>query len=292
MKLHHLALIFLVMLIWGFNFVVVKFGLMLMPPFTFVALRFLVVAMMLLPFIKLPPRWGELAALSVTLGILHFSLMFTGMKRIDASTAAIAVQLQVPFAALLAAFFFKDRIGWRRMLGMAIAFAGVALIAGEPRFQGGYLPLILVVTAACVWAFANIQIKKLGDTIDVMALNGWIAVLAFPQLLIVALLAEGNPLETVPWDHWGVWGVLAYQSILVTLVGYGVWYRMMRNFAVNQVMPFTLSIPLFGVLSGILFLGEPLTWFMVIGGVATLAGVAICVIRRPALAQAATKGGL
>jgi O-acetylserine/cysteine efflux transporter len=110
--------------------------------------------------------------------------------------------------------------------------------------------------------------------------------------MVVALLAEGNPLETVPWDHWGVWGVLAFQSLLVTLVGYGVWYRMMRNFPVNQVMPFTLLIPLFGVLSGILFLDEPLTWFMLIGGAATLAGVAICVIRRPALVEASTKGGL
>jgi O-acetylserine/cysteine efflux transporter len=287
----HVALILLVMMIWGFNFVVVKWGLGLMPPFTFVALRFLVVALMLLPFIKLPPRWRELAALSVTLGILHFSLMFTGMKNVDASTAAIAVQLQVPFAALLAAYFFKDRIGWRRMLGMIIAFGGVALIAGEPRFEGGYLPLGLVIAAACVWSFANIQIKRMGDAIDVMALNGWIAVLAFPQLLIVAFLTEGNPLETVPWEHWGVWGVLAFQSLLVTLVGYGVWYRMMRNFPVNQVMPFTLLIPLFGVLSGMLFLDEPLTWLMLIGGLATLAGVAICVIRRPALVAASTKGG-
>jgi O-acetylserine/cysteine efflux transporter len=125
-----------------------------------------------------------------------------------------------------------------------------------------------------------------------MALNGWIAALAAPQLLIVALLTEGNPIETVPWNHWGVWAVLAFQSILVTLIGYGIWYRMMRRFPVNQVMPFTLLVPLFGVLSGIVFLEEPLTWLMVIGGVATLAGVAICVIRRPALAEPATKGGL
>jgi O-acetylserine/cysteine efflux transporter len=287
----HVALILLVMMIWGFNFVVVKFGLMLMPPFTFMALRFFIVSLMLLPFIKLPPRWRELAALSVTLGILHFSLMFTGLRHIDASTAAIAIQLQVPFAALLAAYFFKDRIGWRRSFGMAVAFGGVALIAGEPRFQGGYLPLILVIGAACVWAFANVQIKRIGNAMDVMTLNGWIAALAFPQLLLVALLIEGNPIEIVPWDHWGVWGVLAYQSLLVTVLGYSIWYRMMRIFPVNQVMPFTLSVPLFGVLAGILLLGEPLTWFMVIGGIATLAGVAICVIRRPALTQAATQSG-
>ena len=154
------------------------------------------------------------------------------------------------------------------------------------------LALGLVIAAACVWSFANIQIKKMGDVIDVMGLNGWIAALAAPQLLIVAFLTEGNPIETVPWDHWGVWAVLAFQSILVTLVGYGIWYRVMRRYPVNQVMPLTLSVPLFGVLSGVIFLGEPLTWPMVIGGVATLAGVSICVIRKPALVEPATKGGL
>lgn len=287
-----LAGILAVMLIWGFNFVVVKWGLALMPPFTFVALRFLAVALLLLPFIKRPPRWRGLLALSATLGLLHFSLMFTGLKHIDAATAAIAIQLQVPFAALLAAVFFKDKIGWRRTAGMAIAFAGVALIAGEPRFEGGLGPLGLVVAAACVWAFANIQIKRLGESVDVLGLNGWIAALAFPQLLIVAFLTEGNPLGTVPWRDGGLWAVIGFQAILVTLVGYGIWYRMMRRFPVNQVMPFTLLVPLFGVLSGILFLNEPLTWPMAVGGAATLLGVGICVIRRPAVVEPSTKGGL
>src|SRR3546814_3213789 len=67
--------------------------------------------------------------------------MFHGLKTVDAGTASIAIQLQVPFASLLAAIVFKDKLGWRRALGMAIVFIGVAVIAGEPRLAGQYLAL-------------------------------------------------------------------------------------------------------------------------------------------------------
>lgn len=279
-----------VMALWGLNFPVVKVGLSVMPPFTFVMIRFCAVALILAPFVKWPRRPWALLGLSVTLGAAHFSLMFTGMRSIDAATASIAVQLQVPFAAILAAIFFKDKLGWRRLSGMAIAFAGVALIAGEPRFQGGLGPLLLVLAAACVWAFANIQIKSLGEDTDIWSMNGWVAIMAAPQLLVVALLTEGNPLETVDWSDLAVWGVLGFQVFLVVIFGYGVWYSMMRRFAVNQVMPFTLLVPVFGVLSSVALLDERLTWPMVVGGIATLIGVGICVLRRPTVVADATKG--
>ena len=279
-----------VMVIWGLNFPVVKVGLSVMPPFTFVMIRFFAVALMLAPFVKWPRRPWALLGLSVTLGAAHFSLMFTGLRHIDAATASIAVQLQVPFAALLAALFFKDKLGWRRLTGMAIAFAGVGLIAGEPRFQGGLGPLLLVLGAACVWAFANIQIKSLGEDTDIWSLNGWVAIMAAPQLFVVALWSEGNPLVTVDWSDLAVWGVLAFQVFLVVIFGYGVWYSMMRRFSVNQVMPFTLLVPVFGVLSSVALLGEPLTLPMFIGGIATLIGVGICVLRRPKIVADATKG--
>ena len=127
-----IAILVFVTLIWGMNFAVVKFGLESFPPLLFIALRFALVAVALLPFVK-PPKgyWLPVLGVSVTLGFLHFALMFTALKYVDVSSAAIAIQLQVPFAAILAAFLFKDTLGWRRALGMAIAFAGVALIAGR-----------------------------------------------------------------------------------------------------------------------------------------------------------------
>ncbi|HEY7690600.1 MAG TPA: EamA family transporter, partial [Dongiaceae bacterium] len=150
MKLVDLLGLVAVALVWGVNFAVAKAGVTAMPPIAFVSLRFAAVAIVLLPFLRWPPpRWIDLLLLSVVLGVVHFSLMFSGLVGLDISTASIAIQLQVPFAALLAAYFFGDKLGWRRLTGMAIAFAGVVLIAGEPRLVGNLVPLLLVVAAAC-----------------------------------------------------------------------------------------------------------------------------------------------
>jgi O-acetylserine/cysteine efflux transporter len=86
-----------------------------------------------------------------------------------------------------------------------------------------------------------------------------------------------------------VWISVAYQAVLVTAFGYAVWYTMMRRFPLNQVMPFTLLVPVFGVASGVLVLDDPLTVPMLIGGAATIAGVGIIVIRRPRVIAPATK---
>jgi O-acetylserine/cysteine efflux transporter len=293
MSLGHIAALVAVTFIWGVNFAVVKAGLLQLPPIAFVALRFALVSVLLLPWLRWPPpRPRELVILSIVLGVVHFGLMFSGLRDLDVSTAAIAIQLQVPFAALLAAVFLDDKLGWRRLTGMAIAFAGVVLIAGEPRFNGNLLPLILVVGAACVWASANILIKRLGSAVDVFALNGWIAIMAAPQLMVLSLVTEHGQFAALAAANWILWGSLAFQAILVTVFGYGVWYHAMRRFDVNQVMPFTLLVPLFGVLSGVVFFHDRLTIPMIIGGLCTILGVAVVTIRRPRVIAPSTQAGL
>jgi O-acetylserine/cysteine efflux transporter len=293
MTLPMIGALLVVTVIWGFNFAVVKTGLNLMPAIAFVALRFALVGLLLLPWLKWPRRRViDLAALSVLLGVVHFSLMFTGMRGLDVSTASIAIQLQVPFAAILAAIFFNEKLRWRRLTGMAIAFAGVVLIAGEPRLAGNLLPLILVIAAACTWAGANIQIKHIGDDVDVLSLNGWVALLAAPQLALLSWAMEDGQLEAVAAADWRLWASLAFQALLVTIFGYAVWYRMMRRFSVNQVMPYTLLVPVFGVLSGVIFFDDRLTRLMLIGGLCTIIGVAIITIRRPRVIAPSTRAGL
>lgn len=294
MKPQHLALMLLVQFIWGVNFVAAKIGLAHFESLFFLALRFSLVALLLLPFVGLPKRkLKQLIPLSVTMGAMHFGLIFLGMRYLDAATSSIAVQLQVPFAAMLAAFFFGETLGWRRILGMVVAFAGVVLIAGEPRFSGGNLwPLLAVVGAALVWATGNVQVKALGDSFDAVELNGYIALLAAPQLLLLSFLIEGNQWPQVLEIAWQGWAALLFQSIVVAIFSYIIWYNLMRRYPVNMVMPFTLLLPMIGVISGHLILDEVVTWQMILGGIATVAGVAIVVIRRPAVVAPSTKTGI
>jgi O-acetylserine/cysteine efflux transporter len=277
----HMLLILGVMLLWGINFAVAKIGLQQLPPIFLVACRFLLVGVLLLPFAKRPHgQWGAVFAISVVLGLLHFSVMFNGLKTLDAATAAIAIQLQVPFAALLAALFFQDKLGWRRALGMTIAFLGVAVIAGEPRLNGQYLALSLVLTACFIWSIANVMIKRLKD-VDGVTLNAWLAVFATPMLFAASAVMEEGQIEALRQaDFWAYFAVV-YQAVAVVVIGYGCWYWLMRRYQMNQIMSATLLVPLFGVLSGVIFLGESLTVNLIAGGIMTIAGVGIIILRRP-----------
>ena len=269
-----------VMVIWGVNFPMGKLGVTELPPILFMALRFVLVAALLCPFFPLPrEKLGGVLRLAFVLGSLHFTTMFTGLSLMDAATASLLVQSQVPFAALLAAVFFRDRPGWRRFLGMLVAFAGVLVIVGEPRFGNDLLPPALILAASFFWALANVLIKRLGP-IDGFALSGWLALFAAPQLLVLSLLIESGQGAALRSARWGGWGGVIYGAIAVTVVSYWMWYPLVRRYAVNQTMPFTLLVPIFGVASSAAILGDQLSWQTALGGAATIAGVAIIVLPR------------
>ena len=290
----HIAMMVLVQVLWGANFAVAKFGLDSFSPIFFVALRFSLVAVLLVFVVGLPKpaMLKRLLPLSITMGVMHFTLMFLGMAELDAATSSIAIQLQTPFAAIMAAFFLGETMGWRRIVGMVTAFAGVMLIAGEPRFSDDPWPLLAVVGAAFAWALGNIQVKALGDEIDAVTLNGWIAILAAPQLLLASWLIEGPQWQNVPDATWISWAALLFQAVVIAIFTYWIWYNMMRRYPVNLVIPFTLLLPMIGVAAGALLRDETVTWQMIVGGLATVAGVGIIVLRRPAVAAPATKTGI
>ncbi|QJE72273.1 EamA family transporter [Aerophototrophica crusticola] len=273
-----------VMAIWGFNFVVAKVAMTELPPLFLMALRFSLAAAVLLPLARLPRgnQWRALFLYSVVMGGIHFPLIFSGVRMVDASTASIAIQLQVPFASILAAIFFKDQLGWRRALGMAISFAGVAVIAGIPDGRTSTPHLLMVIGAALAFAFSNIQLKWLGD-VDWKTLNAYMALFAVPQLALQSFLLEQGQIEALRDLSWMGALCLLYLALMATILAYAFWYPLVKRFDVNQTIPFLLLVPIFGVGGGILALGEPLTWKLLVGGLLTIGGVGVIILRRPRL---------
>lgn len=275
------ALALTVQALWGFNFVAAKIGLAAMPPMFLMVLRFALVAALVAPWVRVPRgQMREIFFLSVLLGGIHFPLVFTGMAGVDAATASIAVQLQVPFSSLLAALIYGERLGRRGAAGMALAFLGVILIAEEPRMAENLVSLGLLVVGSLVFAAVNIQIKRIGS-IDGFTLSAWVSLMAVPQLIVLSLLLEHGQVATLATAPWSAWGALAYMALGATIGSYALWYPLMHRYDINQTMPFLLTVPVFGVLSGALMLGDPITPALLVGGALTMAGVAVIVIRRP-----------
>ncbi|RVU33829.1 DMT family transporter [Hwanghaeella grinnelliae] len=271
------------MMVWGGNFAVMKTAIEYVPPFSLLALRYAVVALVLVPFIKVPrAHLKQIFIYAFLMGGLHFGFIMTGLRYVDAATVALLTQVGVPFSTILAAIIFKDYPGWRRWLGIALAFVGAAVIAGEPRFEGDILWVGMVVFAALVWAVGNTQVKAMSG-VDGLALNGWMALFATPMLAVWSLLFEEGQVDAYVSAGWIGGAALFYQSAMVTLFGYGCWFWLMKKYPISLLMPFTLLGPTFGVAAGVLFLAEPVTVNMIIGGLMTLGGVGIIVLRRPSL---------
>ena len=276
-----------VVVLWALNFIFGKVGLSELPPFLMLALRFALVALLLLPFLGRadPRRWPLVLAIAVVLGGCHFGLMFFGLAHVDAGPAAIAIQLTVPFSALLGCMFFGERVGRAKVLGMAVAFAGVYLLAGEPTGMTSPWHLLAVAGAAFAWAVANVLIKRLGP-INVFTLNAWVALLAVPQLLAASFVLEHGQAEALAAAGWRAWGAVAYMAVASSIVAYGLWYFLIERYPMNRVVPMTLLAPVLAVVFAVLLLGESVSATMIAGGILTLSGVAIIELVRPAAAEA------
>jgi O-acetylserine/cysteine efflux transporter len=269
-----------VVVLWGLNVVAVKAAVATLPPFLLTGIRFVLVALVLVPFVR--PRRDQLpaiAGLAAVLGVGHFGLLFFAIRGMDAASAAIAIQLCTPFSALLAWLVYGEPLGWARAAGMAVAFAGVAVLAGEPHLAG-LTPLLLITASAFAWAVSNVLIKRIGP-ISPLALNGGVALFAAPMLLAVSLAFEDGHAAGMAATGGAGWSGLAYTTVGSTLIAYTLWYRLIGRYSMNRVVPFTLLAPCVGLAAGILVLGEPLTWQKLVGGALTVLGVAVIQLLSP-----------
>ena len=269
-----------VAIIWGMGFVIAKAGLVHFSPILLMALRFSLTAACLIFFFRPPAGlFKQIFWISLVSAALQYSLTFNGVRGIDASTAALLVQLEVPFGLIMAWLVFGDRISKRQALGILIAFSGAALIIGEPKLSGDLIYAFLVIAGAFTWAVGQIMIKKLGNIGGFRLLSG-VALFAAPQLFLASWLFENHQLEQVQTASVAAWAAVVYLGLVMTALGYGLWYRLLGHYSVNQVMPYLLLLPVTSVFAGILFLDESLTTKIALGGSLAIVGVAMITLQR------------
>ena len=269
-----------VAVIWGMGFVIAKAGMAHFSPILLMALRFSLTAACLLCFFRPPPGiLKQLFWISLISAALQYSLTFNGVRGIDASTAALLVQLEVPFGLIMAWLVFGDRISSRQAFGIMISFAGAVLIIGEPRLAGDLIYAFMVIGGAFTWAIGQIMIKKLGNIGGFRLLSG-VALFAAPQLFVASWLFEQNQIEQITSASLPAWAAVIYLGLVMTALGYGMWYHLLGRYTINQVMPFLLLLPVTSVVGGIFLLDEILTLKVAAGGLLAILGVAIITIQK------------
>jgi O-acetylserine/cysteine efflux transporter len=269
----HLLLIVAVMAVWGFNFVPIHWGLGSFSPLLFAALRFTLVAIPAV-FVIRPPKvhWGYVASVGLFLSALQFSLLFASMDQgLPAGLASVVVQLQPLFTILLAAAFLGERPTRGQLLGAGVALAGMAVIAAGRAETVPLVAVLLAILASASWGAGNVLVRK-AQAPDPIALLVWSSLAAIPLPLGLSLLLEGAP--EVHLSGTGVAGLL-YVVLLASGFGYGAWTWLLKQHEAAKVAPFSLLVPVTGIGSAWLVLGEVPNVTEAIGAVIVLAGLAV-----------------
>jgi len=290
MSLRHFALLFGICLIWGVNFVVAKWslsgtpvivpGFEGAPPLFFAFLRFILLYAMLAPFLRpIPKKMGPVIGAALTMGAVQFALLFIGLRYATPSAIAIVVQLSVPFTTILSILFLSERVRWVRGAGMAIAFAGAGLVVLKPAEFTFTAGLFAGMGAALAAAAGAIFVKR--TEVPALSLQAWIGLISWPPLLLASLVLEHDQLSRTLEGGWPFFWTLIFTVVLVNVFGHGSFYYLLRRYDASLIAPMTLMAPLIGVICGVVLLGDPVTWQLVLGGLLALAGVGV-VAARPA----------
>ena len=278
MNSKQILLALIVPITWGLGFTLAKIGMEQFSALLIMSIRFGIAGLVLVWFTK--PPWGHMREIFVVALIgstIQYGLTYNGLKGIDASTAAILVQLEGPILALMGTVLLKEKLGLTRALGMGFAFLGVFIIAGEPRLDGHIDSVILLVAGSTVWAVAQIMISRLKGLSGITIL-AWVAIMATPQMLIASLILEDGQWQAITSASLVDWSIIFYLAFIMTVVGYSVWYHLLSSVDVSKVSPFLMLLPITSIIAGMVLLDEKLTLSMIIGGLMIMTGVASTLI--------------
>jgi O-acetylserine/cysteine efflux transporter len=278
-----------VAMLWGFNFVPIRWALDAVPPFALAATRFTFAALPMVFFVRRPQAPVRLlVAYGLLIGVGQFGLLFLAISLgMSAGLASLLAQLQVFFTIALAALIAGDRATREQLIGAFVAGLGIALLVYE-RVVGGasssLLTLLLVVVSAAFWGVANVIARHLGRThhVDGFNLVVWSSLASPLPLALMSYVLEGGTAPLSDLLHAGLlaWASIAFIVIGATLWGFATWNRLLRRYTAAAVTPFALLVPIAGLGSAALILGEQLTLIEIAAGLIILLGLAIALVPR------------
>jgi O-acetylserine/cysteine efflux transporter len=279
-----LLLTLAVVTLWGYTFVPIKVALNEVPPFALAALRFFLAAVPAIFIVRAPKMpWRNVIAYGLAIGVFQFGLLFLGMKLgMPAGLSSLVIQIQVFFTIGLAVVYAGDRLQRHNVIGAAIAATGIVVLAAyklASGLTGTFVGFALVICAAVAWAVGNIVAKHAAATYraDMYALTIWSSLVPPLPLALLSLLFEGgvavpHAIASMSVLAWVCVFVLAYGA---TLFGFGSWNGLLHRYPTALISPFALLIPVSGLASGALFLGESLAPIQAAGVVLVFIGLVV-----------------
>lgn len=287
MPIRHVLLAVGVAVVWGVNFLAIHASLEQFPPLFLVFLRFAVMAvptLLLVPRPQVPARW--LIGYGLGFGTLQFIGLYLGMAAgFPTGLASLVLQSSAPFTVLLGALLLGERIGARSAAGVGIAVGGLVLVGATRGSIGSVWPFLLVVLGGLGWALGNLAARK-ASAPNPLHLTLWMSVVPPLPMLALSLAFEWSSADRVVAGH------LAQSGCRGRLAGtrlhgvdrdgarLGVWVWLMSRHPAGRVAPFSMLVPVTGLTTAWLLLGEIPQPVELLGGVLVIGGVLWASLRR------------
>jgi O-acetylserine/cysteine efflux transporter len=279
----HALLALITVFMWGFNFVVIKAGVMNMPPLFLTALRYLFAALPLVFFLRRPNvPWGHMVLYGMVMGCAQFGLLYPAIKMgLPAGLASLVMQSQAFFTMVLAVGFLGEKPLRSHIAGAAVAFTGLGVIGLERLDATALVPLLMCVGAAFSWAIGNIVNRKVGK-VNAVSFIAWTSLVPVLPLIGLSLLIEGPQAIVDGLQSATSMTVLVviYMAYGATIVGAGIWSYLLSRYPAGTVAPFSLLVPIVGFLSAYLIFAEEITVLEMVGSALVVAGLTLNVFGR------------
>ena len=272
----------LVPIFLGFGFVIAKPAFESFPPILLMGLRFIFAASILVWWFPIPRGYLlKIFIASLIANTLQYSITYSGLDLIDASSAVLLVQMEVPFGVIFAYFMLKEKPTVRALIGIGIAFIGVYVLTGSPNLDGKIIGIGLTILGSAIWALGQVMVKPLSKEINPLALVAWMALFSGPILILLSAIVDGNTIEYFANAEINHWIIAIYIGFIMQPVTYGCFYYVIKNNPIYKVLPIvTMGIPPTGLLAAIFLLGEEPTKELFIGGAIIIVGVILIVFTK------------
>ena len=273
----------LVPIFLGFGFVIAKPAFESFPPILLMGIRFTFAASILIWWFPIPRGYlKKIFIASFIANTLQYSITYTGLNYIEASSAVLLVQMEVPFGVIFAYFMLKEKPTLRALIGITIAFIGVYILTGSPNLDGKFFGIALTILGSAIWALGQVIVKPLSKEINPLALVAWLALFSGPILISLSAIIDGNTINYLTKASFDHWLIAIYIGFLMQPITYGCFYYVLKNNPLYKVLPIvTMGIPPTGLLAAIFLLGEKPTAELFIGGAIIIFGVIMIVFTKP-----------
>ena len=280
-----LSLALLVVFVWGANFTVIKLGLQGVPPLVFAALRYSLAALPLF-FVRRPDAGVSYWIFyGLTVGAGQFGCLFYAMHEgMPAGLASVVLQSQSFFTFGFGSLLLGEAVTVSQIAGLLTGAVGLFLVArGGAGSDVSTIPLpavFLTILAAAFWGLSNIVVRKAskdaaarGGKLDMFSMVVWSSLVPPLPLLGLALTLDSPRIvfdALAGIDGTSIFAIL-YNAFAATILGFGLWSRLLAKYAANRVSPLSMLVPVSGLITASLVLGErlsPVQW----AGCAVVAG--------------------